>query len=166
MSHANARFAAAARLLMIQRIEAGMSQAHVVRQMGGRGAPWRSGGAATALRRGRIGGPVDSASPPSSTHTREARGADLPAAAQYSSGTCASVGVDGDASIDGVADPPALRAEPARPHRPVDWAGDTPPSRAIRRGELVYLDIQRVRPLPRCWLSGGSCIAAPGRIGH
>ena len=34
MSHANARFTPAGRLLMIQRIEAGMPQAHVARQMG------------------------------------------------------------------------------------------------------------------------------------
>ena len=34
MSHANARFTPAGRLLMVQRIEAGMPQAHVARQMG------------------------------------------------------------------------------------------------------------------------------------
>ena len=34
MSHANARFTPAGRLLMIRRIEAGMPQAHVARQMG------------------------------------------------------------------------------------------------------------------------------------
>ena len=34
MSHANARFAPAGRLLIVQRIEAGMPQAHVARQMG------------------------------------------------------------------------------------------------------------------------------------
>ena len=33
MSHANARFTPAGRLLMIRRIEAGMPQAHVARQM-------------------------------------------------------------------------------------------------------------------------------------
>ena len=34
MSHANARFTPAGRLLMVQRIEAGTPQAHVARQMG------------------------------------------------------------------------------------------------------------------------------------
>ena len=34
MSHANARFTPAGRLLIVQRIEAGMPQAHVARQMG------------------------------------------------------------------------------------------------------------------------------------
>ena len=34
MSHANARFTPAGRLLMVQRIEAGMPQTHVARQMG------------------------------------------------------------------------------------------------------------------------------------
>ena len=33
MSHANARFTPAGRLLIVQRIEAGMPQAHVARQM-------------------------------------------------------------------------------------------------------------------------------------
>ena len=34
MSHANARLTPAGRLLMVQRIEAGMPQAHVASQMG------------------------------------------------------------------------------------------------------------------------------------
>ena len=34
MSHANARFTPAGRLLIVERIEAGMPQAHVARQMG------------------------------------------------------------------------------------------------------------------------------------
>ncbi|MXZ98759.1 MAG: helix-turn-helix domain-containing protein [Acidimicrobiaceae bacterium] len=34
MSHANARLTPAGRLLMVRRIEAGMPQAHVARQMG------------------------------------------------------------------------------------------------------------------------------------
>ena len=34
MSHANARFTPAGRLLIVQRIEAGMPQAHVAKQMG------------------------------------------------------------------------------------------------------------------------------------
>ena len=43
MSHANARLTPAGRLLMVQRIEAGMPQAHVARQMGlsrGTAAKW------------------------------------------------------------------------------------------------------------------------------
>ena len=43
MSHANARFTPAGRLLIIQRIESGMLQAHVTRQMGlsfGTGTKW------------------------------------------------------------------------------------------------------------------------------
>ena len=48
MSHANARLTPAGRLLMFQRIEAGMPQAHVASLMGLSRARWRSGGAAGA----------------------------------------------------------------------------------------------------------------------
>ena len=51
MSHANARLAPAGRLLMVRRIEAGMLQAHVARQMGlsrGTVAKWFAAGASTA----------------------------------------------------------------------------------------------------------------------
>ena len=54
MSHANARFTPAGRLLMVQRIEAGMPQAHVARQMACLVARWLSGGAA-GVRRARPG---------------------------------------------------------------------------------------------------------------
>ena len=110
MSHANARLMPAGRLLMVQRIEAGMPQAHVASQMGlSRGTVtkwwrrWCEGGEAG------LADPVVAAAQLASAHPGEGRGADLSSASQHSARTGVSVGANGGAGGDGVADPSAQR---------------------------------------------------------
>ena len=132
MSHANARFTPAGRLLVVQRIEAGMPQAHVARQMGlsrGTVAKWWH----RWLEEGEAGlvGPVLAAAALSAAYRRQARGAGVPAAAQHPARAGVSGGAHGTAGVDGVADPQAQRSESPVMDRPAHRARD-PPLRALR----------------------------------
>ena len=108
MSHANARFTPAGRLLMVQRIEAGMPQAHVARQMGlSRGTVakwwrrWCEEGEA---------GLVDRSSRPHRSPRRTAARVEeriCRLRPQHAARACVSVSANGGAGRDGVADPSA-----------------------------------------------------------
>ena len=132
MSHANARFTPAGRLLIVQRIEAGMPQAHVARQMGPVSRHGREVVASLARGgRGRSGVPVLSALALSAAHRRQARGAGVPAAAQHPARSSVSGGAHRATGVDGVADPQAQRTEPPVMDRAAHRAR-YPPLRALR----------------------------------
>ena len=105
-AHANARFAPVGRVLMVQRIGAGMAQARVACQVGlsrGTVAKWWHGW----CEEGEAGlvHPVLAAASVASAHRGEARGADLSAETHHKARAGVSVGASGGAGLDDLAHP-------------------------------------------------------------